>query len=144
MWPTSLTAPGFGDLAPLRTSALVTLWCRSWSLIARGIRRYVQVRHGDLICSRPPIPGDSARHPEMLCMPSMILRPRHEIAHMPLGREDTAGWDQFISLLALDIDQAQIQFPGRRPHCTLEVPSGAARSVSPTRSYLSYAVKCVG
>lgn len=28
-----------GDLAPRRRSALVTLCCRSWSLIARGIRR---------------------------------------------------------------------------------------------------------
>jgi hypothetical protein len=27
MWPASLTAPGFGDLAPRRTSALVTLYC---------------------------------------------------------------------------------------------------------------------
>ena len=39
MWPARLTAPGFGDLAPRRRSALVTLCCRSWSLIARGIRR---------------------------------------------------------------------------------------------------------
>ena len=39
MWPASLTAPGFGDLAPRRRSALVTLGRRSWSLIARGIRR---------------------------------------------------------------------------------------------------------
>jgi hypothetical protein len=35
MWSASLTAPGFGDLAPRRGSALVTLCCRSWSLIAR-------------------------------------------------------------------------------------------------------------
>ncbi len=44
MWPAILTAPGFGDLAPRRRSALVTLCCRSWSLTAPGIRRSVRKR----------------------------------------------------------------------------------------------------
>jgi len=33
----------------------------------------------------------------------------HEIAHMLLGHEHTAAWDQLISLLAPDVDQALIQ-----------------------------------
>jgi len=33
----------------------------------------------------------------------------HEIAHMLLSHEHTAAWDQVISLLAPDVDQALIQ-----------------------------------
>jgi hypothetical protein len=33
----------------------------------------------------------------------------HEIAHMLLGHRHTAVWDQFIRLLAPDVDQALIQ-----------------------------------
>ena len=49
------------------------------------------------------------RHPEIPCLLSMGLHPRYEIAHVLLGHEHTAGWDQFISLLTLDVDQALIQ-----------------------------------
>ena len=48
MWPASLTAPGFGDLAPRRRSALVTLCGRSWSLTARGIRRSARLLGAEL------------------------------------------------------------------------------------------------
>jgi len=33
----------------------------------------------------------------------------HELAHMLLGHQHSASWDQFISLLAPDVDQALIR-----------------------------------
>lgn len=45
----------------------------------------------------------------------------HEIAHMLLGHRYTAGWDEFISLLAPDVDQALIQLIlGRSAYGTAE------------------------
>ena len=61
MWPASLTAPGFGDLAPRCRSALVTLCCRSWSLIARGIRCSAQTLARLSSRSRARRSGSSAR-----------------------------------------------------------------------------------
>ena len=45
----------------------------------------------------------------------------HEIAHMLLGHQHTAAWDQLISLLAPDVDQALIQLIlGRSAYSTDE------------------------
>lgn len=45
----------------------------------------------------------------------------HEIAHMMLGHRHTAAWDQLISLLAPDVDQALIQrILGRSAYGTAE------------------------
>ena len=45
----------------------------------------------------------------------------HELAHMLLGHHHTAAWDQLISLLAPDIDQALIQLIlGRSAYSTTE------------------------
>ena len=45
----------------------------------------------------------------------------HEIAHMLLGHQHTAAWEQLISLLAPDVDQALIQLIlGRSAYGTAE------------------------
>ncbi len=45
----------------------------------------------------------------------------HELAHMLLDHRSTAAWDQLISLLAPDVDQALIQLIlGRSAHSTVE------------------------
>jgi hypothetical protein len=45
----------------------------------------------------------------------------HEIAHMLLGHEPTAAWDQLINLLAPDVDQALIELIlGRSAYRTAE------------------------
>ena len=49
------------------------------------------------------------RHPEIPCLLSMGLHPRYEIAHVLLSHEHTAGWDQFIGLLAGTQTRALIQ-----------------------------------
>jgi hypothetical protein len=45
----------------------------------------------------------------------------HEIAHMLLGHEHTAAWEQFIKLLAPDVDQALIKLIlGRSAYASAE------------------------
>jgi hypothetical protein len=45
----------------------------------------------------------------------------HEIAHMLLGHHHTAGWDQFVRLLAPDIDEALVRLIlGRSAYSTAE------------------------
>ena len=45
----------------------------------------------------------------------------HEVAHMLLDHRHTAAWDQLISLLAPDVDQALIQLIlGRSAYSTAE------------------------
>jgi hypothetical protein len=45
----------------------------------------------------------------------------HELAHMLLGHQHTAAWDQLIGLLAPDVDQALIQLIlGRSTYGTAE------------------------
>jgi hypothetical protein len=86
----SPTAPGFGDLAPRPGSALVTLCCRPWSLIARGIRRSALSAMNRLgsasLCiagrsgrSRSPVgrPPPAARQPDrtVACVVQTAWRP---------------------------------------------------------------------
>jgi hypothetical protein len=62
-WPTGLTPPGLGNLAPRRRSALATPCCRSWSFIPRGIRRSARLEVRMQESRSSLIPGESAQFP---------------------------------------------------------------------------------